>query len=312
MKEGFSMRQHVLLAAAFSILLMCSGCENNFSPTGDYRKQLVVYCVLSNRSERQFVRVYTTYSLSTEQTTDAGVRGARVMMTVDSTTYGFTETTVPRDDTASYSSAIVAYVDFPCFLRPGKKYSLAISSDQGGATATVTVPGDGYVYNFTPGVFQAPRLTKDDIPVTIGLSRPALGYLVRLFINFDVWNGQDSVHRRLEVPLIGDSLMTPGKYGYPTLMRPTYSSFDVIFAHDAYLGVLKQQIEGPYKKNFRLTSATFILTQVESNLYNYYNVANGFRDPYSIRMDQPDFTNIVGGVGIFGAMFEDSVVVDLY
>jgi hypothetical protein len=28
-------------------------------------------------------------------------------------------------------------------------------------------------------------------------------------------------------------------------------------------------------------------------------------------MDQPDFTNIVGGVGVFGAMVEDSIVVKL-
>jgi hypothetical protein len=51
-------------------------------------------------------------------------------------------------------------------------------------------------------------------------------------------------------------------------------------------------------------------TQVEENLYKYYNLANGFQDPYSIRTDQPDFSNIQGGLGIFGAMTLDSVRVD--
>jgi hypothetical protein len=310
-------KQDLLLAATFSILLMCSGCENNFSATGDYPKQLVVYGVLSNRSDSQYVRVYTTYNLTglapAEQATDTGVRGARVKMTDDSTTYGFTETAIPRDDTSRYSSSIIGYVDFPCRLRPGTKYSLSIISNQGNATATVFVPGNGYVFNFTPATLEAPRLSKENIPVTIGLSAGAQGYLIRLFINFDGWSGQYWEHRRLEIPSLGDSLMTPGKYGYPTLTRrPAYSSFNFDFAHDAYLGVLKQQIEGHYGKSFRLTSATFILTQVESNLYNYYNLANGFRDPFSIRMDQPDYTNIVGGVGVFGAMVEDSVVVNLY
>lgn len=311
------MRQHLLLTMVLSMFLMCPGCENNFSPNGDYRQQLAVYGLLSNRSDSQYVRVYTTYNLSgfdpAEHTTDTGVHGAIVTMTDDSTTYSFKETAIPRDDTTRYSSDIVGYVSAPCRLRPGKTYSLAITSDQGKATALVSVPGHGYLFNGTPVSFGAPRLIPDDIPVTIGLSAGARGYLVRLFINFDVMVGQNWEHRRLEVPSFGDSLMTPGQYGYPTLtLRPGVSSFDVIFRHDAYLGFLKEQIEGPYGKSFKLTTATFVLTQVESNLYNYYKSVNGFQDPYSVRLDQPDFTTIVGGVGLFGAMVEDSLVVGIY
>ena len=308
------MRQRLVLVTIFSVMVASSGCENNFNPIGSYQKQLVVYGILSNRSDSQFVRVYTTYNLYAEPASDAGVRGARVTMTVDSTTYSFTETTIPRDDTTRYSSAIVAYLKFPWNLRTGKTYSITVSSDQGTATAKVSVPGNGYIYNYTPGVLEAPRLAEDDIPVTIGLAPQTLGYMLRMFINFETWSGEDSahtVHRRFEVPIVGDSLMTPGRIAYPTLLRRTFAGFDVIIPHDAYFGVYKMLIEAPYKKHFKLTSATFVLTQVESNLYNYYNVVNGFRDPYSIRMDQPDFTNIVGGVGLFGALVEDSLVVKL-
>ena len=310
------MRRQLLLASALSMLLMNSGCENNFSPKGEYRKQLVVYGVLSNRSDSQYVRVYTTYNVSgfdpAEHTTDTGVRGARVTMTDDSTTYTFKETAIPRDDTSRYASNLVGYVDFPCRLRPGKKYSLAITSDQGNATASVSIPAKGSLNNNTPYIFLDPRKDVDDIPVSIQLSSGAQGYLVRLFINFDVGNGQVWEHRRLEVPMAGDSLMV--KSIYPTLTRrpnASSSSVTLVFAHDAYLGILRS-LEGQFgTRFFRLTGATFILTQVEPNLYGYYNVVNGFRDPYSIRMDQPDFTNISGGVGVFGGMVEDSIVVNL-
>lgn len=57
--------------------------------------------------------------------------------------------------------------------------------------------------------------------------------------------------------------------------------------------------------------ALVLMTQVERNLYTYVKVVNGFQDAYSIRTDQPDYTNIVGGHGIFGAMVEDSLSVDL-
>jgi hypothetical protein len=84
---------------------------------------------------------------------------------------------------------------------------------------------------------------------------------------------------------------------------------NAFFPRDIYVAFLKG-LASQYE-SFQIISATFILTQVETNLYKYYKIANGFQDPYSIREDQPDFTNIVGGVGVFGAMVEDSVVVDL-
>ena len=305
------MRQRLLLPAVLLSLLMWPGCENNFSPVGDYAKQLAVYGVLSTRSDTQYVRVYTNYNPSdndpSAQATDTGVHGAIVTMMDDSTTYRFRETTIPRDSTTRYSSDVVGYIGFPCRLRPGKIYSLAINSDQGRATALVYVPSHGFIFVNTPSSLTDPRSAVEDISVTLGISPWARGYLLRLFINFDVMVGQNWEHRIVEVPSFGDSLLTPGAFGYPTLtIQSSGSAATVLFSRDAYLGVLKQQIERPYGNSFRLTTATFVLTQVDQNLFNYYNFVNGYQDMYSIKLDQPNFTNITRGVGIFGAMVEDS------
>ena len=105
------------------------------------------------------------------------------------------------------------------------------------------------------------------------------------------------------------------QFNYPKLTRRVtdvrVANVNVGFsltAYSAFFGKLKSQYG---TDGFKLTSATFILTQVEENLYKYYNLANGFQDPYSIRTDLPDYSNIAGGLGVFGAMVEDSVVVDL-
>jgi hypothetical protein len=103
------------------------------------------------------------------------------------------------------------------------------------------------------------------------------------------------------------------QFSYPQLKRRTTVvsqpySYDVfsLAAYNAFRQSLVDQYGG-----FTLRGATFILTQVEPNLYRYYNIVNGFQDPYSVRMDQPDYTNIAGGAGVFGAMVEDSVSVSL-
>ena len=48
--------------------------------------------------------------------------------------------------------------------------------------------------------------------------------------------------------------------------------------------------------------------QVERNLYAYFRVAHAYNDPHSTRLDEPLFSNAVGGVGGIGAYTVDSLV----
>jgi hypothetical protein len=206
----------------------------------------------------------------------------------------------------------VAYAISPFLLHPGKNYDLSITSDQGSAQASLAAPGRGTIYNNTAYIFKDAYGIKEDIPVSIGLSATSRAYLIRLYIDCNVVVGQSTVHKRLEVPIGGDTTGNSQRFIYPTLThRPVTNApaFTFVYPHRMYLA-LAANISNQYG-GFSLISATFILTQVETNLYSYYNVANGFRDAYSIREDQPDFSNIVGGFGMFGAMVEDSMVVDL-
>jgi hypothetical protein len=298
------------------VLLAITGCDNSFDPRGPYEKKLVVYSVLSNRSDSQYVRIYSTYNPTgynpLENTTDAQVRNAKVTITDDSATYTLKQTIIPRDDRSRYGSDIVAYSAYPCRLRPAKQYSLAITSDQGNVTGAVSVPGRGSVYNNTPLVFTSPSTHIYDIPVSVNLSSGAQAFLVRLYIDYNVWDGHGLVHMRSEVPWAGDTTGNSNQFIYPSLSRrPSggWESFNIAYRHGIYMG-LYTYLEHQYGA-FAIRSATFILTQVETNLYNYYSIANGFQDPYSIREDLPDYSNIVGGFGVFGAMVEDSLVVDL-
>ena len=46
--------------------------------------------------------------------------------------------------------------------------------------------------------------------------------------------------------------------------------------------------------------AVFEIIQVDDALFNYYYVYNGPVDKSSIRLDQPDYTNVPNGLGVFG------------
>jgi len=51
----------------------------------------------------------------------------------------------------------------------------------------------------------------------------------------------------------------------------------------------------------------FVFCTYNKDLYRYVSFYEGFAD-YSVRLDEPNYTNIVGGMGIFGAAFVDVIV----
>jgi hypothetical protein len=310
----------VVLVCVGLVFAFISGCDNSFDPRGPFQKQLVVYSILSNTSNGQIVRVFTTYDPTgfdpASVTTDTYVRKAIVTFTDDSTTYKLRDTTIIRADKSRYTDDIGAYTANPCPSRSGKTYKLSVASDQGNVSGTVSVPDQGFLYPNNTFILSDPvRYGSEDITVTIHVSPIMRGYLVRLYLDYQVMVNGNWVHKRDEVPTsVLSATGTSVQYDYPKLTRRTSDiaqpNITVHFPITVYSEYF-HSISGQYDaKDFKVLSAKYVLTQVEANLYKYYNLANGFQDEFSIRTDQPDYSNIQGGMGVFGAMRVDSVSVD--
>jgi hypothetical protein len=48
------------------------------------------------------------------------------------------------------------------------------------------------------------------------------------------------------------------------------------------------------------------VSSLDWNLTDYMQAVTGYDDPYTVRLDKPDWTNIVNGYGIFGSIHLDS------
>jgi hypothetical protein len=306
---------------ALGFVLAIAGCENSFDPRGPYQKQLVVYSILSNTSDSQYVRVYTTYNPAgfnpDDVTADTYVRKAVVTLVDDSATYRLRDTSVTRIDKSRYSDDIGAYIAYPCRARVGKNYRLSVASDQGTVSGTVSIPDAGQLIPNNPFILKAPdKYGSEDITVTVRLSTLTRGFVVRLYLDYLVRESGAWVHKRDEIPTsVLAASGTTIQYNYPKLIRrisdvsqPWVTAHFPMTVYSAFFSAIvnKYGTDG-----YKMVTATYMLTQVETNLYKYYNLANGFQDEFSIRTDQPDFSNIQGGFGVFGAMTLDSVRVDL-
>lgn len=319
------MGRALYIACSCAALLLGSwGCDSSFDPKGPYTEKVAVYSILSTSSDTQYVRVFTSYNPSgfdpLENTADNALRNAQVTITQNGDVTAFRDTIITRYDKSRYNGDIPAYVAYPFRAEQGKTYQLSVDvPSRGKMTGTLTIPEKGSLFLTNPYVLKSPTAYEEDLLLVIRITRPTRGYLVRFYLNFDVLENGVWVSRRAEVP---SSVRTQGdemELLYPKLIRRTTTPSpirpeeqeNVLFSRSGYRAALAQIYLQYTSPKVRLTSGVFILTQVEPNLYNYYNIVSGFQDEFSIRTDLPDYSSIQGGLGIFGAMAIDSTVIEI-
>lgn len=306
-------------------VVLGAGCENTFTPKGPYVDRMIVYGVLSNRADTQYVRVYTTYDpprfdpLSV--TKDNMVRGADVVVTREGAPFRFREMLIPRLDRSRYNDDLLVYASHPFQLDPSKTYHLNVLSQQyGTVTSSVTVPKRGRIQPLNAYVLNLGGSEDENIVIYGWITELTYGILIRLYLLYEVLEGNKWVQHQEEIPnwvtMKPDSTKV---FFFPVLHRRVTTGLvrdkeeneTTVFSRLTYFASVSAIYNRYPEGGVHVKRALIVLTQVERNLYTYSMVVSGFQDPYSIRTDQPDYTNIVGGHGLFGAMVEDSLYVDL-
>jgi hypothetical protein len=299
------------------VLIFILGCDQSFNPKAPFEQQMVVFSILSNARDTQYVRVSTNYDVSgfdaSEHQIDGAVVGARVSVTGPTRSYDFSDVVLPREDTNRYKSPIRAYAGSPFRPEHAKTYALGVTSETyGTARATVTLP-DEPMMTFGLGTYILDHPdTKDPnntIYFTALLTSHTKGYLTQLFVDYQVLNGTEWQEKRIEVPMkvLTDTLsIWDGMY--PEMRRLMISQTSTPYEVNAYVKVLLRVLNQHPNQKIIFERVVGRVLQCETGLYDYYSTVNAFRDPISVRLDEPDYSNLSGAKGVFGGYALDSLV----
>ena len=294
MKSVVTLPSHIVYRFLPLLLLipLFTGCENDFSPKADYEERIVVFSVLDRTASYQVVRLERTFDaestnpdhpIAPEPVTEADV-------SVSSTgkKYVFHDTLIALGDGTQKK----VWINRELVPTEGREYTLTV--DVPGfkrITAVTQAPSRAYVQ--TQVINGGVRLTAVE-----NTAYPASGYFFRLWVVGTKNVGGVDVDVRREVPSRFNSIT--GEFEYPEPSRDkavTFSNGNMLRVHTALLD--EESVNGR-----DVVGQAYSLDQY---LYSYYKLARGFDDPVSVRQDRPDITNIQNGVGIFGALFADSV-----
>ncbi len=292
--------------------LVFLSCNRPFNPKGPVEEQLVVYSVLSTDRDIQFVRVYTNYNVSGfdpfQNNSDMPVKNARVVITGPRGPYTLKDTLLARPDTNRYKSPIAAYAG-RWRAEPGQSYTLTVDAPGIGATsASVVTPGLSQTkYWFSIDLLDDPDNYKgtSSVGAYTVLMQSTKAFSFQLVIEYLVLTSGEWKTESIEVPVWASSNFA--YVGYPSVYKASYYYAGGGYSKDIYVRTLQRVIKLHAGSKLIFQRIVFRFLLLDQNWWNYYSTVRQIQDPYSIRLDEPDFTNLSNGYGLFGASAVDSV-----
>lgn len=288
-------------------------CNHSFTPKGPFRPQLTVYSVLSSDREVQFVRVYTDYDVAGfdpfENRSDTPIAGAQVVVTGPRGSYILKDTALTRADTSRYKSPIAAYTG-RWRVEPGQTYTLTVTALGIGTTsASVETPGPSQTiyWVYGTGILDDPDNYKGSgyVGASTRFWATTKAYSYQMVIEYAVLTPAGWRTEGIEVPLYSSYDSFEGA-SYPSVIK-SYIYAGGGYSKEMYVRVLQYVVRLYAGSKLTFKRIVFRFLQVDQNWYDYYNTVRKFQDMFSIRLDEPDFTNLSNGYGLFGAFTVDSL-----
>jgi len=307
-------------SVACVVVLFLVGCDQPFDPRAPLQEEMVVFSILSTDRDQQFVTVNRNYMPPgfdpNEYTENSFVSDAMVRIIGPTSSYTLTDTLYPRADTSRYSFPMQAYYASGFIPQYDATYEVVASSPSlSTATGSTIIPGKGTltIYSSTQAILRLPeRYSVDElIELIVTSSGRARGYICRMYVCYDVLKEGQWVEERAEIPVSSISgAYTVEDARYPSLARrPDSGNQTIYFRNGFYRAVIDHVTYSKYPVGGLIYKwVVFSYLQADQNLYDYYNVVHQYRDPLTVRLDEPVYSTITGGTGLVGSYSLDSLV----
>ncbi|OGU36481.1 MAG: hypothetical protein A2068_10630 [Ignavibacteria bacterium GWB2_35_6b] len=277
-------------------------CEEDLNPNAEFLERNVLTCVISSDTNYQVLTLAKSYSINGldpyENKVDPSIKGAEVIMWYNDQAFQFHDTTIERTDNSRYDTPVTFYYNNNIRPAAGQPIEVEALLPNGILLrATTTVPPIRDV--LFSGSDKLITLNNFKNHVEVRWTKfPNLFYHPVLVIKYYDKNTGDS---KLQEKIVPTKYINNGNSVSPIFTVPS-ANYSVTFDQNAIDNAMREiSEEDPVKSNYSILDAELKLMIFDENLSAYYSSVSTFLDGYTIKVDQPDFTNVNGGFGIFGS-----------
>ncbi|MBN2570566.1 MAG: DUF4249 family protein [Ignavibacteriales bacterium] len=297
----------------FLLSFLLFSCEEDFSPKSEFMERNILYCIVSTDAAminiEAFAWLATTYDVEGLNPTNNiivyNIRGAKVFLYQNNKEYKFLE--IEKPHTGKFDSSRIYYKTIIGNSSRHRSLSIRVELPNGEVlTAKTDLPTNlmiDFSYVFAAGFTTNINKFHNGYSWIIDWSR-SFGehdehlFFPKIFINYYKQVGSDKNYASVEVPI-----KIIQKNGQDIPVYPTYTySHSISFDYDAFDWAMKQ-VSGndPNKGDYNIVNLILAIDEFDLNLSKFYSSVNGYLDEFSIRIDEGVYSNINGGIGIFGS-----------
>jgi hypothetical protein len=283
-----------IIISLFLITLLILSCNDSINPNAEFKEDFILNGIIRGDSTYQVITL--THSYQTDgpdplsYKDNPAITGKRVEIYYNNTVYLLRDSSISREDTSHFHSAFNFY--YTNNLKPdiNKEIEIIAFLPNGqileSRTITPNVPLGFFNY-----IAEFPQDSENNLLIQWD-NNGRYGYEIRLYIYFYI-KGDIEIHK-IDVPLFA---LPDGNPVYKNIIRNNYLYID----NGIVSKTLKELINlYPNKSDITIVNMTVDLIVLDEYLSAYYSVIKLGIDDFTVRTDNPDLTNIRGGLGIFG------------
>lgn len=292
-----------------AVFLLFTGCDSSFDPKKNYEEKYILNLVIKGDSVKQIAIAAKTYNVPgfnpNENSVSPFISGAAI--SIYSKFYDNTYTFKDSTTTAigqKFGAPAPIYVLNQMKARVNDTLTLtAVMPDGKILKSKCAVPRDldfKLSKNFISTITQNPS----EKALTIQWSgSPDNIFVPKLVLYYATdKNGVVKGYKK-EIPLKFADVSGTQKPLYPGVTRDKI----LIYEYAAINRIMSEISAGDQDKySYVIQDAILEVIVMDKNLGNYYGSTEGYLDDFSVRLDEVIFSNIEGGLGVFGAYLVSS------